>query len=131
MSETEYKNYLMKQQQMQQEEDAPVEEDNMLEEQSTINFKEETKEEAIQEIKEESQLVELNDAPPAVPTNSTKKPELSEKKQEESKIISIEEDVKNQQMASKKALEKASNEEAKAKAMREKAEKDKKDIESK
>ena len=34
MSETEYKNYLMKQQQMQQEEDTPVEEDNMLEEQS-------------------------------------------------------------------------------------------------
>lgn len=34
-------------------------------------------------------------------------------------------------MASKKALEKASNDEAKAKAMRDKAEKDKKDIESK
>ena len=82
MSETEYKNYLMKQQQMQQEEDTPVEEDNMLEEQSTINFKEETKEEAIQEIQEESQLVEINDAPP-VPSNSTKKPELSEAKQEE------------------------------------------------
>ena len=70
---------------MQQEEDTPVEEDNMLEEQSTINFKEETKEEAIQEIKEESQLVEINDAPPAqaAPSNSTKKPELSEAKQEE------------------------------------------------
>ena len=86
MSETEYKNYLMKQQQMQQEEEAPVEEDNMLEEQSTINFKEETKEEAIQEIKEESQLVELNDAPAAPSnstSNSTKKPELTEQKQEE------------------------------------------------
>ena len=96
----------------------------------SINFKEETKEEAIREINEESQLVELNEAP-TVPTNSTKKPELSEAKQEEQKIISVEEDVKNQQAASKKALEKASNEEAKAKAMREKSEKDKKDIESK